>query len=256
MYDEYKNFINSQNLELNFKSNSLYTAILEHVSVEQGTDYIFRINKIITEDFPLITFEIVNNYLLLNDKYGEPIKHHFMFNSNNIHCSPTSLRYVLHSLLILKHIKCKNMKKIVEVGCGYGGLFLAIQYFSKFLNIEIDNYYFIDLPEVINLINKYLSLHDININYSTHSSYDYGKDIEDINLFFISNYCFTEINEEYRKNYIQYLFPKVSNGFIIWQTCFNVPIQQVNILGKNILNIEEEYPQTAFPEYKNYFVYF
>jgi len=194
----------------------------------------------------------------LNDKYGNPKKETFMYNDIKIICSPTSLRYILHSLIILKYIKYTNLKKIVEVGCGYGGLFLAINYFSKLLNIEIEKYYFIDLPEICDLIKSYLELHNnnITIKYSAHSSYNYGIDIDDNELFFISNYCFTEIDEIHRTNYIKNLFPKLANGFIIWQTIFHLPIKNVNIIGKNIARIDEEYPQTATISNKNYYVYF
>lgn len=93
----------------------------------------------------------------MNDKYGNPKQHKFMYNGLEIMCSPTSLRYVFHSLLILKHFKTVSTKKMVEVGCGYGGLFLGINHFAKILNMEIDKYYFIDLPEVTNLIKNILN---------------------------------------------------------------------------------------------------
>jgi hypothetical protein len=244
--------------DFNFKSNASYNSILEHVSVEQGNSYISIIERLVIEDFSEITFENINDYLSLNDKYGCPSKEKFIYNDKEIYCSPTSLRYVLHSLLILKYIKYTNLTKIVEVGCGYGGLFLAINYFSKIMQINIDKYYFIDLPEITNLIKKYLLLNekDININYSIHSAYNYGQDINDNNLFFISNYCFTEIDNSHRTNYINYLFPKLKNGFITWQTVFNLPINNVNIIGKEIIKIIEEYPQTANIYNKNYYVYF
>ena len=262
MYSNYTKFVNDiiNSDNFSFKSNKLYNSILEHVSVEQGKSYIFLIQQFILENFPEITFENINEYLLINDKFGYPTKENFVYNDKEILCSPTSLRYVLHSLVILKHIKDTNSTKIVEVGCGYGGLFLAINYFSKLLNIKIDNYYFIDLPEIINLIKKYLLLNEkninINITYSFHSANSYGNDIDDNNLFLISNYCFTEIDSEHRNNYINYLFPKLTNGFIIWQTVFNLPISNVNMIKKNIINIVEEYPQTASQDNKNYFVYF
>ena len=195
MYSGYQNIvsniINTNNLD--FKSNKSYNSILEHVSYEQGKSYISLIIRIINEEFKEISFENINNYLLMNDKYGNPTKHKFMYNNFEINCSPTSLRYVFHSLLILKYFKNVNTKKIVEVGCGYGGLFLSINHFAKILNVEIDKYYFIDLPVVTNLIKKYLELHNnnININYSIESAYNYGTDINDNELFFISNYCFT-----------------------------------------------------------------
>jgi hypothetical protein len=260
MYESYQNFIknNTSDIILNFKNNPQYNAILEHVSDEQGREYILIIQKMVCEDFPEITFENINEYLLLNDKYGSPVKNDFIYIDKSISCSPTSLRYVLHSLLVLKYIKYTKLEKIVEVGCGYGGLFLAINHFSKILNINIEKYYFIDLPEICNLIQEYISLYkdNINIDYSINSAYNYGKDINDDNLFFISNYCFTEIDDIHRNNYIQYLLPKTKNGFIIWQTIFKLKIQDVDIIEKEITKIIEEYPQTATIDKKNYYVYF
>jgi len=258
MYDEYEKFVNENKDFLeDFKINKNYNAILEHVTKEQGHEYISCIEKLITESFQEITVENINHYIMLNDKYGNPIKYLFTIKNNNITCSPTSLRYVYHSLIILKHIKFTNLTKIVEVGCGYGGLFLAINHFSKILEIPIEKYYLIDLPVICKLINSYLEKQrDININYILKSSMLHGKDVDDDNLFFISNYCFTEINKEHRDSYICNLFHKVKNGFITWQTVFGLPLTNVTIIGKEISKIDEESPQTAPLVKKNYFVYF
>jgi len=258
MYIQYEKFVN-ENIEHieNFKNNFCYNAILEHVSKEQGIEYIYYIEKLISESFSEITFENINEYLLLNDKYGNPRKNSFTLQNNNIICSATSLRYVYHSLIILKHIKYTNSNKIVEVGCGYGGLFLAINFFSKILEISIEKYYMIDLPPICNLIDLYLKKQtDLNIEYILKTAYSYGKDIDDDNLFLISNYCFTEIDEQYRNGYISNLFPKIKNGFIIWQTVFGLPISDSTIIRKDIMKIDEEYPQTASVTNKNYYVYF
>jgi hypothetical protein len=261
MYENYESFIKSvlenDNLEnVNFKSNTNYNAILEHVSFEQGRDYIKYIKLL----FPNISFNNVVEFVAINDKYGYPKKEKFAFSDGQtLICSPTSLRYVFHSLLILQHYKNKNScKNVVEVGCGYGGLFLAMCYFSKLLNINIDTYSFIDLPEICELIKKYLEINSetINISYSIHSAYNYGADIDKTDLFFISNYCFTEISNEHRNKYIEILFPKISNGFILWQTCFNFPIENAGLINNNAKNIAEEIPQTAPVAFKNYFVYF
>lgn len=256
MYSSYASFIENLNStnDFNFKSNGRYNSILEHVSYNQGKEYL----NLITEMFPEITLNQINDYLLLNDKFGSPKKETFIYNNVTIICSPTSLRYVLHSLIILAHFKDAKLDKIVEVGCGYGGLFLAINYFSKLLDIQINKYYLIDLPEICELIKKYnnMNSNDIHIDYSILSSYNYGEEIDKNELFFISNYCFTEIEDSHRNNYITHLFPKVKNGFIIWQTIFNLPIKNVNMIGKSVLKIKEETPQTATQEYKNYYVYF
>lgn len=264
MYSKYQEFLTQVNFcdlsKSDFKSNREYNEILEHASYEQGKEYMNLITKFIEEDFKdFITFDEVRSFLLLNDKYGGPKKHTFLYKNIEVMCSPTSLRYVQHSFLILQHLRKTNLNKIVEVGCGYGGLFLAINHFSKILNIEIEKYFFIDLPEVCNLIKKYNELHSENINimYSIHSANNYGSDINEKDMFFISNYCFTEIDSIHRNNYAEKLFPKISGGFIIWQTLFGVPVNMVNnIIGKVVKNCVEENPQTATIENKNYIVYF
>ena len=75
-------------------------------------------------------------------------------------------------------------------------------------------------------------------------------------LFLNSNYCFTEIPGENRNGYINKLFSKIKNGFIIWQTIFGLDISKVNTINKSIKNIIEEKPQTANAQYPNFFVYF
>jgi len=264
MYNSYINYaqnITQHNIStINFKSNNNYNGILEHVSNEQGKEYIDLINETITSVFPEISIEDIKGYLILNDKYGDPKKHTFILSDNStVRCSPTSLRYVYHSLLILHYYKFRNNKlDIVEVGCGYGGLFLAINHFAPILNISIGHYYFIDLPEICDLINNYISAHRdmINISYSTHSAFKYGSEIDKTDLFLISNYCFTEIEQKHRDKYIEILFPKVMHGFIVWQTIFGLPIAYTSMLYKQIYKIEEESPQTATVMQKNHFVYF
>jgi hypothetical protein len=258
MYSDYSVFlqeISNKDLRfVNFKSNMNYQIILEHVSYDQGREYL----GLIKNEFPFISEDKILQYIRMNDLYGNPTKYSYTIQSMNVECSPTSLRYVYHALLILSHYKKFKNTKIVEIGCGYGGLFLAVQYFSNLLNIHIDQYYFIDLPEVGQLIQKYLDLHkqNITIDYSIHKSNEFGLDIMDNDLFLISNYCFTEIDSEYRNNYVKHLLPKVNNGFIIWQTVFGLPITETKLLQKEMITVEEERPQTANLHNKNYHVYF
>jgi hypothetical protein len=260
MYSGYQKLVKNvlKTDDFNFKSDRTYNSILEHVSHDQGKQYLYFIKSFINMYFKEITFEHIHDYVLMNDTYGNPNKQTFMYDTTEFSCSPTSLRYVLHSLLILKHFEETQNKKFVEIGCGYGGLFLAMNHFSTILNIEIDHYYFIDLPEICDLIKIYLDLNKSNVHipYSLHSGYHFGVDINDSELFLISNYCFTEIDEFHRSTYIKRLFPKVTNGFITWQTCFNVPIESTHIIGKDVKKVTEEYPQTSPHAQKNYYVYF
>ena len=264
MYDEYRDFLKNNrsiNIEsLPFKSNKNYCGILEHVSKHYGENYL----KLILQEFSHINQEKILNFCMLNDKYGEPIRYSFNENNFNITCSPTSLRYVYHSLLILKHIENTNCSNIVEVGCGYGGLCLAINYFMSDFSVNINTYNIVDLSEPINLIEKYLLLHKENISTEMvyHDSLTYGQNITNNDLFFISNYCYTEISIEHNNKYNDLLLSKVKHGFITWQHGGNngsYPITNAPIiLNKNITKIEEERPQTdsGYGIHKNYFFYF
>jgi hypothetical protein len=189
MYQSYLNCIkdiDSNNIKtINFKSNEHYNGILEHVSHELGLKYL----NLIENEFSNIDFKNITEFIKINDHYGNPKKYNFFLQNNTLFCSPRSLRYIYHALIILEHYKNTECKNIVEVGCGYGGLCLAINYFSKLLNIDIKNYNLIDFPEVGNLINCYLDINKDNIqtNVFIHSCNSFGEQITDNHLFFISN---------------------------------------------------------------------
>lgn len=240
-----------------FKSHPDYVYMLEHCTRQQGIGYIDCIEK----HFPDISVDAIISYLRKNDNVGSPKKFQFTIRGLTGSCSPTSLRYVFQSLQILKHFKETGARKIVEVGCGYGGLFLAIDHFSKHLGIEIEHYYMVDFPVVCKLIDRYLSWNqppefpDKTLTpHSFFSCNHFGQNVEDSDLFMISNYCFTEIGKELMLKYKEHLLPKVSHGFIIYQTLV-VPFNTIEEFFKPI-KVEEEYPQTGNPITPNYYVYF
>ena len=270
-YGDYCNYLQSNNTFADFKNNHQYCGILEHVSKELGDMYL----SLIETEFD-IPFEYISGFVTINDTYGNPKKESFYSNKYRImlECSPTSLRYIYHALIILQYYQTVQLTEIVEIGCGYGGLCLAINYFADLLQVQIDKYHMIDLPDVCNLITHYLTKHEsiVKIPFEMYESSTFGQGskgaqpltsseklsttIASDNLFLISNYCFTEIDHEYRNNYCMNLLPKVKHGFMVWQTCF-FPSLSTNILQKNDVKIEEERPQTCLHTNNvNYFVYF
>jgi hypothetical protein len=207
-YIQYINYICTQKDLSNFKSNNNYRDILEHVSPEQGQLYLDCILSNTN-----LSMSDIKNFCNKNDSIGSPLKKLY----GDLFVSPTSLRYIYHSHLIFEHIKSLSLNNIdiVEVGCGYGGLCLAINFFKEKYGIGVNSYKLIDLKEAINLQKIYLSMVDIsNVEYI--DSDTFGKDIKDSNMFLISNYCFSEISDDLQKMYIQLLFPKVSHGFMAW----------------------------------------
>ena len=192
-----------------FKQISEYNHILEHVTPEQGLDYLKEVLQL------QVAYEDILAYCKQNDSVGKPLLCQY---SPDLICSPTSLRYVFHANLILRHIKQLGLQtvKIVEVGGGYGGLLLAIHFFAPKYGIQIQKYTILDLHEVTFLQKKYLSLFPVVFPYSVQNGESYGKEIEETDLFFISNYCLSEVPIPIFESYVRELLPKCSHGFLAW----------------------------------------
>jgi hypothetical protein len=204
--------------------------ILEHVSPQFGEEYL----KLLYSEIGLSKQKIID-FCKMNDSFGSP--NTYNIGDLGINVSPTSLRYLYHASLILKH--SRNCDKFVEVGGGYGGLFLAITYLS---DTPIREYHLVDLEPVINLQKIVLDGH-ANVFY--HLANTFGENVPD-GCFFISNYCFSEINMEFQKKYIDNLIRRSQEGFLAWNTipCYDI--------GKSTI-VEQERPLTFSG---NYFVYF
>jgi hypothetical protein len=256
LYFSYKTYISTIDdiRSSQFRRHPSYIDMLEHVSVRLGNMYA----ALIQQEFPQIPFKHVAAFIVLNDAIGNPYKARVSIGANTfITCAPTSLRYAYHALTILTHLKGTGNRSIVEIGCGYGGLCLAINHFAKLTGIAIDAYHIVDLPEAGRLIGKYLECHKdaVKIPYTIHDASTYGSGIEGADLFLISNYCFTEIDEVHRRQYARTLFGKVTHGFITWQTN-SVPLENISVYLPNAMGkIIEEKPQTSGGN-KNFFVSF
>lgn len=222
-----------------FKSNPCYTYMLEHVSPEVGQKYLDCILK-----HTSITRNDIQEFADKNDRIGNTTR--IMYDT--IVASPTSLRYIYFAHLILTHLKAKQLPtyNLVEIGGGYGGLFLAVDFLHKRYDMNIESYTIIDLTEPGRLQQAYLSKHTTQIPYYTADASTYGSTLYRENQCLISTYSFSEISPDYQLNYINYLFPRIKHGFIAWN---NIPTYY---FGFHIQE-EEENPKTgAF----NKFVYF
>lgn len=268
-YTNHQNFIETVldgNIgEIQFKNNANYNNVLENLSRDHGIEYLSRIES----EFPQVSFEDIRSFIMANDKYGGSIKTIFtMKNMKLLYCSPSNLRYIYQALLILSYYKETTSRNIVEVGQGYGGLFLAINMFmSKIPGIAINQYIMIDLPNSCKLTNKYLESHD-NMIHIPRNVYD-NTMLDNITVpvtenkqtpndsFFISNYCFTAIDPIEQEKYVNKIIQPCKHGFLTWQTCFNSNVHNADdILKKSVINRPEETPQTAPKHVKNHYVYF
>jgi hypothetical protein len=214
VYHQYSDFITnvlkSGNIS-NFKNNPSYCYVLEHCSESIGQAYL---NEILTTT-PISLRDIVE-FCAINDSIGNPLR----FKYRQIEVSPSSLRYIYQAHLALSHFKSVNdgtPVSIVEIGGGYGGLCLAVDYFNKYYNIPIQEYNIVDLGPAISLQALYLSKFALSIPTKFHSSDTYGSEIvKNSQTYLISNYAFSEITMYHQQKYIDILFPKIDHGFMTW----------------------------------------
>ncbi len=229
----------------NFKSNPNVTAILEHMTFDFGRQYL----ELILRKTP-IPPETIKKYCDQNDLYGGGIKFDYFVDESLpvMKTSSSNFRYLFHAHLIMSYIGEKaGVQNIVEVGAGYGGLYLALAALAPLYKVKIANYHMVDLPAISELQQQYLKPFvkgDSKLHF--HNAFLFGGDIENENLFLISNYCFSEISSENQKKYVDILFPKVKHGFMAWNF---IPLYY---FGFNTTQ-EEEYPKTG---HYNKYVYF
>lgn len=231
-YESYIDTIVTQKDLSTFKSNSAYNHILEHVAPHYGQQYL----TLIRQGFALPEY-LIRMFGHMNDSIGGPTQYTF---DDNLTISPTSLRYICHALLILHHMKDKGMNnvKVVEVGCGYGGLTCALSFFASYLDITIKEFHLVDLDSPLRLQEAYLDKFTLSVPVFYHKASLFGSDIQGSDYFLISNYCFSEIEHEFQLRYLETLFSKCTHGFLAWNHI------DVYDLGK-IVTVEDEYPLTG-----------
>lgn len=221
-----------------FKQHDNMTYAVEHIN-PMMIEYAKIWYSLIREKYDLPLDEIIK-LIELNDKHGNPKK--YFIHDDLVVCSPNSIKYIYFGLMTIKHMRGKEMNNFIEIGGGYGGQCLILLELFKFYNIDINKYVLIDLREVVEFQEKYLSLHNIE----DRCIFRKFPDMDDLGSdnFLFSCYCFGEISLELREIYYHDLFPIVKNGFIVWNCSeIDLPIEYVSL---------EEFPQTG----NNYFVYF
>ena len=240
MYKQYQEIIKSQLTlhpkEWNFKGNDTYRQILEHVSVSQGEQYLNAIKRKF-KNFYQTNYNTLNILCNINDKYGKTTKHKY---NNFTSCSPTNLRYILHSLLILEDMKKYNLNNIdiIEIGGGYGGLCFFIHNLAPLYGINISSYSIFDLPEASILQEKYLN--SLNIKNTQYCQLDNFNNLKH-NSFLISNYAFSEISKDLQSEYIHKIInPYTRFGFLTWNF---IPLYI--FINNSIIEKQTEYPKTG-----------
>jgi hypothetical protein len=239
-YAEYTSSIIDTEEFLRFKSDERYTDMLEHVGLDNGNKYLNVIHQ-----ETKISDNDIRIFAAINDSIGGPKKETFTVGT----FSPSNLRYIFHAHLILTHMRDigQTTPHIVEMGGGYGGLCLAINFFCDRYGVKPQSYTIIDLEPASKLQAKYLSKFILSYPLNFMVNYTYGKDIPYTGMYLISNYCFSEISTVHKRAYEKILFPKVAHGFMAWNF---IPVFDFGFKTK----VEEEYPVTA--DLNNKYVWF
>jgi putative sugar O-methyltransferase len=228
----------------NFKTDPNFTSILEHVSYQQGLEYI---NEIKTYS----NWNSLNwNIFLENDTIGNPQTYNYSnelneLKLNTFDISPSTLRYICFGIKILDYIKSFNKTElsIVEVGGGYGGQCKILFDLCELSGITISKYTIIDLTEITLLQSKFLKkLNYENVNTIPFDGCD--KLLDSYYDLFISNYALGEFTFDVKEFYINRVLPKCNRYFITWNTR---PIHDYFNNSKFV----DESPQTNPTQFKN-----
>ena len=193
---------NSDEFFKQFKSHPAYRHVLEHVSYEEGQQYLKEIG---------IDYLDKLDEIKENDSLGSPATYEY---PSVVEISPTTIRYIKNTSDIITKFGT-SFDAIVEIGGGYGGLCKVMSSFIKF-----DQYLLLDLEECNLLSRKYLSHFDLpTLSYRS-------EEIDEIDENFdllISNYAFSECHKEVQQDYIE-RFIKKSNNFYIMHNNFHLEL--------------------------------
>lgn len=188
-----------------FRRNEIYNQILEHVSKEDGDKYLSIINK--RGGFRTKEWDNFAD----NDLYGKPERSVFSINGKNRKLSPTTVRYAKVLQDIMQIFDGKAISSVAEIGVGYGG---EGRILTSYLDIK--QYFLFDLPEVLELAEKYLGKYEaIKDKFVFIDGTNIKENAQSYELV-ISNYAFSELTRAVQDVYLNQVIKKAKRGYITW----------------------------------------
>jgi putative sugar O-methyltransferase len=193
-----------------------------------------------------------------NDEFGGASIAEFNIFGSSCRISPSSVYYGKTWSDIISTInKDTTIKKVVEIGGGYGGQCLVANQFAK-----LDSWLIFDLPEANALQKKYLESNGIkNAQYSSTPTFS-SKTIEHNEVeedgyswdLLISNYAFSEIDRDLQQVYLENVLKKARHGYMLMNFWYSVPDESqffdtmsIAYLCEQIegMKVKQERPQTG-----------
>ena len=228
--DVVRSAINDSEAYKSFRSNPGYKDILEHVGKDLANEYFENLCKHLTN-------EEIFNYCSAIKNIGSPE----LISINNSSINPTSLRYLNVAIDIKNKFPNNSFENVIEIGAGYGGQAIILDKFFK-----IKNYYFIDLPDVNLLIEKFLNDHKVNFE-SHFATIDTINSNNNYDLI-ISNYAFSELPKNMQLDAINKILNKSKKGYMLVNNFHKISFRYLSQNGysKNIKNLKvhEEIPNS------------
>lgn len=218
----------------NLKRKKEYTTVLEHTPAKMGESYIAQTSTQVVND----------NWdkFAINDMLCNPT----VLSYSKGFFSPSTLRYVkILDDLIRFDMNPDNMN-VVEIGVGYGGQYTVIKSVTN-----PKSYTFIDLPDVLPLVNKYIGKLKLNHDIELINAYDVKK----MNPFdiVISNYALSECNQQIQEMYLENVLKFAKKGYILYNQVskihginsmnLDIFVSKLESYGKRV-NVYPEIPQT------------
>jgi putative sugar O-methyltransferase len=180
-----------------FKRHPDYVRVLEHVSRDEGAEYL----RIALEQTP--AFDTLLDRFRENDRLGGPQT--FEYGGHGVF-SPTTLRYVKVLSDLVALFGTIDRLSIVEIGAGYGG-----QCFVTKSGSSPESYKLVDLDPVIRLQRAYLEALDVaSVEFvvAGELTTDLASDLV------VSNYAFTECVREVQENYLSRVLQQAPRGYV------------------------------------------
>lgn len=218
-----REMINTPELIDNFKSNVAYRRVLEHLTPYQGLMYLNEAKKSICFDEKFIA-----GTMQVDKLGGGEIYKYRNFGT----ASPTSLRYLKVYCDLVDLFGPLGDLEISEIGCGYGGQSVVINTLSG-----ANSYNYFDLPEVLTLIEKFLSRTNAPENIKLLD----GRVPEVVKSdLVISNYAFSELSRELQDRYLECVILRSNSGYITWND-----LSYRNLDGYSLQELIEIIPRSA-----------
>ena len=181
-----------------FRTAYSYRMILEHVDFELGYEYLSRLT-------PTTIAFYLNDPMLKNlSKVGSPRVYYY---PQLGWISPTVIRYLYVNQRILDLFSSKGVKKVGEIGIGFGGQFAIT---SK--SMRSTEYSMYDLPVVLSLSEK--TLGKANLLNGSFKQQSIDPVVPNSFDLVISNYAFSELPTDVQRDYILKIFKNTSCGYL------------------------------------------